>query len=224
MSQWEELWPTLAIAYRQHEKHEVFPEAVSAWLRKGELEAAKIKCGRFDKNSFKLLLSDLRALTAESPDLFIPELQQKCAAVGVAVVFLQGLPKTSVSGATRWLNKDKALIQLSARYKSNDHLWFTFFHEAGHILLHGKKEMFLEGANGLDSRKEAEADRFAEEILVPRSEFQSFVRAGKFYADDIKAFADSVGIAPGIVVGQLQHKKHLPMSFCNELKQRYVWN
>lgn len=126
VSQWEELWPTLAIAYRQHEKHEVFPEAVSAWLRKGELEAAKIKCGRFDKNSFKLLLSDLRALTAESPDLFIPELQQKCAAVGVAVVFLQGLPKTSVSGATRWLNKDKALIQLSARYKSNDHLWFTF--------------------------------------------------------------------------------------------------
>lgn len=224
VAQWDDVWPNLAVAYRQHQKHEVFPEAVSAWLRKGELEGHKIQCGKFNKSAFKELLWDLRALTTQTPEEFVPELQKKCADVGVAVVFVPALPKTSVSGATRWLTKDKALIQLSLRYKSNDHLWFTFFHEAGHILLHGKKEMFLEGTNGLDSKKEGEADKFAEELLIPRAEFKAFVRAQNFYADDICGFADAIGIAPGIVVGQLQHKKLLSQSFCNELKQRYEWH
>lgn len=223
VAQWGDIWPNLAVAYRQHQKHEVFPEAVSAWLRKGELESHKIQCGKFDKAKFKALLSDLRALTTETPENFVPELQRRCANVGVAVVFVSALPKTSVSGATRWLTKDKALIQLSLRYKSNDHLWFTFFHEAGHILLHGKKEMFLEGINGLDGKKEAEADTFAEELLIPRVEFNAFARAGNFYARDICEFAKGIGIAPGIVVGHLQHKKLLPPNFCNELKQRYEW-
>jgi len=223
VAQWDDIWPNLAVAYRQHQKHEVFPEAVSAWLRKGELESHKIQCSKFDKSGFKALLSDLRELTTKTPENFVPELQQRCANFGVAVVFVPALPKTSVSGATRWLTKDKALIQLSLRYKSNDHLWFTFFHEAGHILLHGKKEMFLEGTNGLDGKKEEEADKFAEEMLIPRAEFNAFVKTRNFYADDIRGFADAIGIAPGIVVGQLQHKKFLPQNFCNELKQRYKW-
>jgi len=61
----------------------------------------------------------------------------------VAIVFVPELPKLRVSDATRWLASNKALIQLSLRYKTDDHLWFTFFHDAGHILLHGKREMFL---------------------------------------------------------------------------------
>ena len=36
---------------------------------------------------------------------------------------------------------------LSLRHKSNDHLWFTFFHEAGHLLLQSKKAAFLEELN-----------------------------------------------------------------------------
>jgi Zn-dependent peptidase ImmA (M78 family) len=68
-------------------------------------------------------------------------MQELCAGAGVAVVFVPALPKTGVSGATRWINSNKALIQLSLRYRTDDHLWFTFFHEAGHILLHGKKEL-----------------------------------------------------------------------------------
>ena len=31
---------------------------------------------------------------------------------------------------------------LAERGKSDDLLWFTFFHEAGHILLHGKRDVF----------------------------------------------------------------------------------
>ena len=49
---------------------------------------------------------------------------------------------------------------LSLRYKSNDQLWFSFFHEAGHLLLHGKRLFFLEVEEHLDGQEEEEADAF----------------------------------------------------------------
>jgi HTH-type transcriptional regulator / antitoxin HigA len=69
------------------------------------------------------ILSSTRALTLESPAVFQPRIVEACAAVGVVVVFVPELPGARVCGATRWLNPNKALIQLSLRYKTNDHLW-----------------------------------------------------------------------------------------------------
>jgi len=224
VDQWDDLWPKLAVAYRQHNTHEVYPEAVSAWLRQAELEAAAIQCQPYDKAAFRNALDEARKLTAETdPAKFIPALQQRCAAAGVAVVFVPCLPKTGVSGATRWVNPDKAIIQLSLRYKTNDHLWFTFFHEAGHILLHGKKDLFIEGANGMDDDKEAEANQFAEQELLPKKAFNHFMVQTPYSKTAIRQFAKEIGIAPGIVVGQLQHKALLPKTHCNDLKVRYQW-
>lgn len=223
VDQWDDMWPNLNVAYRQHNHHEVFPEAVSAWLRRGEIEAARIPCEPYDRAAFRVALDQIRNLTTQSPDTFVPRMQALCAKAGVAVVFVPALPKTGVSGATRWLNPNKALIQLSLRYKTDDHLWFTFFHEAGHILLHGKKELFLEGANGLDQVKEAEANDFAEQELIPRKIFTAFAAGRLFSKAAISVFAEQVGISPGIVVGQLQHKGLLPRTHCNDLKQPFRW-
>jgi len=224
VDQWDDMWPNLNVAYRQHNAHEVFPEAVSAWLRQGEIEAANIQCQPYDKTAFRTALDKIRNLTSETPDVFVTAMQKMCAQAGVAIVFVPSLPKTGVSGATRWLNPNKAIIQLSLRYKTNDHLWFTFYHEAGHILLHGKKELFLEGTNGLDPAKEEEANTFSENELIPKKLFQQFTQTTNRYTKaNIMQFAKHVGIAPSIVVGQLQHKNVLPPSHCNDLKQRYKW-
>lgn len=222
VNQWDEMWPNLNVAYRQHDTYEVSPEAVSAWLRQGELEAAKIFCETYDKKAFRNALDEIRGLTTLPPEQFVPRVRKLCAKAGVAVVFVPSLPKTSVSGATRWLNPNKALIQLSLRYKTDDQLWFTFFHEAGHILLHGKKELFLEGTNGLDELKESEANEFAECELIPKKELQAFVEKRSLSKAAIAKFATEKGIAPGIVVGQLQHKGVLARSFCNDLKQTFA--
>lgn len=224
VNQWEDMWPNLNVAYRQHTTHEVFPEAVSAWLRRGEIEAANIQCQPYDKAAFRIALDKIRSLTSESPDVFVTVIQKLCAQSGVAVVFVPALPKTGISGATRWLNPNKAIIQLSLRYKTNDHLWFTFYHEAGHILLHGKKELFLEGTNGLDPEKEQEANAFAENELIKKKLLKQFIQTTSRYTKtSIIKFAKQVGIAPGVVVGQLQHKGVLPRSHCNDLKQQYEW-
>lgn len=223
VSQWDDMWPNLNVAYRQHNHHEVFPESISAWLRQGEIEAAQIICEPYDKAAFRSALDEIRTLTTQPPEVFVPKMQALCAKAGVAVLFVPALPKSGVSGATRWLNSNKAIIQLSLRYKTDDHLWFTFFHEAGHILLHGKKELFLEGANGLDAAKETEANDFSAAELIPRKEFNSLAQQRPLGKASICAFAKRIGISPGIVVGQLQHNKLLPMTHCNDLKMKFKW-
>ena len=223
VEQWDDMWPNLNVAYRQNQNNEVSPEAVSAWLRQGEREASEIDCASYNQAGFRAALDRIRGLTTSGPQDFVPAMQEMCAECGVAVVFVPGLPKTGVSGATRWISKDKAIVQLSLRYRTDDHLWFTFFHEAGHILLHGKKELFLEGINGLDEGKESEANRFSENELIPSKDFQLFIDKQDFTRLSIFIFSQEVGISPGIVVGQLQHKGLLRRDFCNDLKIRFKW-
>ena len=221
--QWATVWREHQVAYRQTQRFETCAESVSAWLRKGEIDARQLVCNPFDKKRFQEALDYIRGLTMEEPKVFQPRLVAICATAGVAVVFSQELPKTGVHGATRWIG-NKAIIQLSLRYKSNDHLWFTFFHEAGHIIRHGRKEIFIEG-NGLDGKKEIEADVFARDRLIPPADYRRFIASwdGRSLAP-IKAFADNINIAPGVVVGRLQHDKHLPNSHGNKLKVFFRWS
>jgi addiction module HigA family antidote len=221
---WKKIWQTtLPVDFRKSVAFAADHAALTAWLRKGELEAQQIDCSPYDRDSFRDHALDLaRGLTSERPEVFCPKLIIACRAVGVAVVFVHELPKTRVSGATRWLTPTKAMIQLSRRYKTNDQLWFTFFHEAGHILLHGKRDVFLEGETDNGS-KEDEAAMFAEERLIPRDPLEAFKQEGEKSKGAIINFAGELGIAPGIVVGRLQHDKYLLPSHCNGLKQRLEW-
>lgn len=220
-AQWEVMWNKHQVAYRKAEKTNSF--AISAWLRQGEIEAQKIQCNSFNKKEFRLLLDDLRDLTIiEDPNEFITKLVESCANVGVAVVFLPELPGSGVHGCTKWIG-DKAIIQLSLRYKSNDHLWFTFFHEAAHILKHGRKETFLEYGNGLDEEKEIEANKFSGDHLIPPKELEEFLVSWDKSLVQIKRFAKKINIAPGIVVGRLQHDGFLRPNMGNQLKIRYQW-
>lgn len=221
--EWAEVWEQHQVAYRQSQRFEAAQEAVSAWLRQGEILGQARRCGPFDASAFRSLLEELRGLTQQSPDVFQPELQRRCAEVGVAVEFVPALPKSRVSGATRWLSPRKALIQLSLRHRSDDHLWFSFFHEAGHVLLHGKRDVFLEGMDGLDEEKEAEANRFAVDLLIPPKEWEELTANGRPTQEQVHEFASRLGIAPGIVVGRLQHERIVGWEWGNGLKRRFQW-
>lgn len=224
VEQWDVVWKNLRVAYRKSEKVQSSAHAISAWLRQGEIQAKRLECDSFDKQAFRAALQEIRALTrVADPSEFFPRLQELCCKCGVAVVLVPELPGMGVSGATYWLT-DVAVIQLSLRYKSDDHLWFTFFHEAGHILLHGKKETFLEGM-GLDDEKEQEANAFSARTLIKRSEFNALISRSDFSHTAIQQFASAQGISPGIVVGQLQHHGVIPFrSRAQSLKVRYRWS
>ena len=75
----------------------------------------------------------------------------------------------------------------------------------------------------MDDNKEEEANRFAADCLIPRQEYTRFIKAGIFSKTEIRSFASDLGIAPGIVVGRLQHDNHIPVTHCNDLKRRFTW-
>lgn len=223
--EWQAVWCQPACAFRKSATFEADPGAVAAWLREGEILAQKIDCEPFNAAAFREALTKVRALSTESPNIFVPETVRLCAQTGVAVVFVPQLLKTRASGVTRWLSKSKALIQLSLRYKTDDHLWFTFFHESAHLLLHGKREVFIENgeSNAFDSQEE-EANEFAREFLVASEDLGAFLASGRPTQERIESFAREIGIAPGIIVGRLQHDGVIQYrSASNRLKRHLEW-
>lgn len=239
------VWQQLEVNYRTSNKYTQNHFNIMAWLRQGELQARKLpyELKPFNATTFKQALHKCRELTNFSFEKVYRQIQELCADAGVAVVYVKELKKVATSGAAHWLDKDTALIQLSDRGKMNDKFWFNFYHEAGHILLHGRKEQFIDnqGKGVILSRKEfddsidpedtpydsenqlkeAEADDFAGNFLIPRKEFFKFKTQEVFTELSIKSFASEQGIAPGIVVGQLQNGKHIDWSKFNYLKKRY---
>jgi HTH-type transcriptional regulator / antitoxin HigA len=73
---------------------------------------------------------------------------------------------------------------------------------------------------------EREANEFSANFLIPEAEFKRFVASsGKRYSKvEIVRFSSRLNISPGVVVGRLQHEKLLPLSHCNDLKQKYELN
>jgi plasmid maintenance system antidote protein VapI len=202
--------------FRKSPKYVIDGFALAAWLRKGELAAIHEKCDSFNRQCFVTALKNARGLTLCPPKELFRKLKELFIAAGVIVEFVPELSKIRTNGATRWISQDKALIQLSFRYKRADILWFTFFHEAGHILLHGKKDMFVEVDAQEGNDKELEADAFARDILIPNQQFEQFVAAGAYSKSAVQEFASAMGIHPGIVVGRLQHEGVIPHSLhCN---------
>ena len=209
--------------YRQSTAYEVNPWAVAAWLRQGTIEAREVRCERYDEARFRETLEWARSLTASSDPDFAESLRDSCRESGVALVFVPELPKTRTWGATRWLSPSKALIQMSLRYKTDDHFWFTFFHEAAHVLKHRKRGEFIQGAATKPSREEDEANRFAAEFLIPEAQYKRFLSTNWNTKTSICRFASSLRISPGIVVGRLQHDGHVAHSRFNDLKVKLDW-
>lgn len=212
----------LSPQYRRAEPRGDKDHLIAAWLRRGEVEAEEIDTRDYDERSFAGAVGDALKLTRMGPREFVPRLRQSFAQSGVVILFVPELPGMGVSGATRWLTPSKALIQITLRYKSNDHLWFTIFHEACHILKHQKRVVYLE-TKGRKSDEELEADAFAANHLIPPATFTQFLEEGSFDGASVKAFAESLGISPGIVVGRLQKEAVIGWDTLNGLKSKFQW-
>ena len=195
------------------------PGAVTAWLRLGELQAREIRCQPYDPERFRAALQCVRSLTVEEPKVFIPKVRELCASAGVAFCLVPEMRGCRWYAATQWLTPTKSMILLCLRGKREDHFWFSFFHEAGHVLLDGKKEVYLSDGR-TDHASEDRANAFAQDFLIP-SAHQSRLSALRTVAE-VRAFARELGISPGIVVGQYQRVTQNWTHF-NGLRRRFEW-
>lgn len=217
-----------AAAFRSSPAFMASPQAVAAWLRWGQIEAAKIpNVPVFDSRQFRKLLEEIRPMTRRGPFMqILNRVKAMCLEVGVILVLTPEFEGTHLSGATQWVG-GRPVIQLSLRHKSDDHFWFTFFHEVGHVLDSPRRREFVDVANlesaADDDDDEAAANRFARDSLLSPDEYQSFVDAGDYSSSSIRTFAQAQRIAPGIVVGRLQRDKKVPRSHLNDLKKPIRW-
>lgn len=210
-------------AFRTSPTFESKPSAVAAWFRQGERIAETVDCDPWDAEALRQTLIEVRTLTrVRDPERFLPALQAAMARCGVAVVVLPSPAGCRASGAVRWLSDTKALILLSARHLSDDHFWFTFFHECGHLLLHRETRVFLDEGEEAETAMETEANQFAVNALIPSSYWNALARV-RLETRAVVRLATEIGIAPGIVVAQLQRMERLPKDHLNRLKRRYAW-
>lgn len=216
--EWRTHYKDMAVSFRSAKReHDI--GAVSAWLRLGEIEAERADISAYDAPKFKRALKEIRKLTIKTQSDYREEMQRFCHDAGVSLIFVPAIPGAHVSGVARWLNPHKPIIQLSLYGKTNDKFWFSFFHEAVHILKHGKDAVFLDDSldtNNNFSSEEIEANKLASEILIPSKYSKNLPELNSKSA--VKQFSSMIAIHPGIVVGRLQYEGFIKQSWMNELK------
>ena len=215
------------VSFRTSSTFKQQPASVAAWLRQGEIQSTYIECEEWNPTLFSTTLFEIRSLTKiKDPQTFLPRLKAACAKCGVAVAIARTPNGCRASGVTKFLTPNKALLMLSFRYLTDDHFWFTFFHEAGHLLLHSKTSVFVEeiGKNRVISEEEKEANEFAVEKLIPSQYRDAMLRLSANNKKSIVRFATQLGISAGIVIGQMQHFGKVDYARYNTYKRRYTWD
>lgn len=185
------------------------PHAVDAWQCRVLLRAAEEKkdLPAYDPAALDAgFLTWLTGLTglAEGPRLIRDELEAK----GIAVVIEPRLDHTHLDGAAMLTAGNRPVIGLTLRHNRLDNLWFTLFHELGHVLRHLSPETPVLLDADIDRRKEGkvetEADRFALDTLIPPDQWLALRHL--HYADEIRAAAKRLRLHPSVIAGRLRRE------------------
>lgn len=205
------------------EKHTVNSQA---WLLLALRCAAQITTQPYSEEKLKAALPEIRGMTVQAPDVFLPRLRELLAECGVAFVLLPHLKNSGVNGVVKWVSPDRAVLAINALRAYADTFWFSLFHELKHVLQHKTKTTFVslhaEEQQTVNQKLEDEADAFAQNYLIPPKQYEKFAPS-RFTSDEqIRTFAASIGVHPGVVAGRMQHDKIIPHSRCSSLRQRYT--
>jgi HTH-type transcriptional regulator/antitoxin HigA len=201
-----------------------------AWLARAKHIARAVSVARFSESSLGAAVERLKALLgAPEETRHAPKV---LAEAGIRLVIIEHLPSTKIDGACLWLDPKSPVVVLSLRYDRIDNFWQTLFHELGHLKSkHGLREhqpfdvdIFGETASSPDQRPEVErmVDNFAANALIPQAELDHWIaRIDPLYSKkEIRGFATRLNIHPGIVVGQLQHRRKIDWRHNREMLAR----
>jgi len=183
-----------------------------AWLKCAERLAESVSVKSFQKKKFLSSITDIRDLAGHEAD--IRRVPRFLSELGVRLVVVENLQDTGMDGAAFWLSPTDPVIALGLRYDRIDNFWYTLDHEIGHLINGDGQTFFDENLVGEDAPKgekpecERIADEFAAQLLIPPAELQDFInRVRPLYSRaKIIGFANRMGVHPGIVIGQLQHR------------------
>jgi addiction module HigA family antidote len=204
VSAWREIWEKPLLAARRSCSAQSKIGHVAAWVRLGEMAGESLNCAPYDREGFKSLLGDeMQKLTRQDPKVFSSAMVKLCSEVGVALALVPEISKAPLNGATRWITSSKALIVLSIRGKAEDKFWFSFYHEAAHVLNGDGKRQFIISNDDENDPSEQAADKLASDMLIP-SNYNAAIK-NMTRSSDIISLANHLKISPGIVAGRFRH-------------------
>lgn len=212
---------TSSALFRKVNDKEICEYSMSAWIRKGEIEANKIETEVFSKEKLLDNITDMKKLSLENKKENIEKLKEICSKCGIVLVIIPHLKKIYVDGVSKWLSKDKALIILSNRGKKIDKFWFNFFHEIAHLLNHNKKDLFINAEETHELEIEKEANNYARDILISKEEFKN-IKNLTLTKENILKLSKNLQIHPSIIVGRVQYEGLIKYSELNSLKEDII--
>ncbi|WP_061937619.1 ImmA/IrrE family metallo-endopeptidase [Aureimonas sp. AU22] len=131
---------------------------------------------------------------------------------GIHLVVERHLPKTRVDGAATVLPDGSPVIGLSLRFDRLDNFWFCLAHELGHVALHlgeGGDEWFVDDleseAEGGERSREAEADAWALEALMPADTWASASSVRR--EAEVLTLARKLSVSPAIIAGRIRFEQ-----------------
>ena len=215
--------------------HDINPQNVlnaNVWIQLGLNFARKEECTPFDKAKLTGSIEKLCRLSCEPLNTAFPQIKKILNDCGIALVALPYLKNSGLSGAVKWLNKDKVMLLLNDRGRDAGKFWFTLLHELRHIMQKRVTAVYLSARTAVnaeilslgrnDAAEEEDADRFAQEALIPAKEYQAFKATRPLTVASIKHFAQSIHRSPAIVHGRLQKDEIISWSrFNKELREGY---
>jgi len=139
------------------------------------------------------------------------------ASLGIPFVTLSHLPRTYLDGAALQLVDGRPVIALTLRHDRVDNFWFCLLHELAHVGRHmdyDNPRTFLDDLSlrraklsGEDPR-EAEADEWAEEALIPQEAWEASSVRSHPTAMNVLHFADEIGVHPAVVAGRIRFERN----------------
>lgn len=207
----------LGVAFRKYDRKNLNRYNLAALLKIGEKKARKVLkeplLKEYDEARFLTEIPKLKSLTKKEPAVFLEELRDVCRELGVIVVYMPNMAHTHLGGASTWLGGHPVII-LKVEKQWADTFWFNFFHEAGHILKHSKKEFFVDFENSAKTKVETEADTFAQKTLIPNfEEITAKLKQGIKIESWLKESAESANVSQNIIAGRV----------CNDIGSKNAW-
>ena len=215
----------LPYAARQGGPHFEPSPAQIAWHIRARHLASSIHVAPHSKKSFAHLMPQLKAFLEDPEDL--RRVPTTLAEAGVRLLILEPLPGTQIDGACLWLDAASPVVVVSLRYDRIDAFWYTLMHELAHVFhqdgLAARPPLDVnllgEGKDHDRPKFETRADEWAEAALISQGDLEAFIaRVGPLFSKKkIREFATMLGVNPGIVVGQLQHREVIQWSHSREM-------
>jgi HTH-type transcriptional regulator/antitoxin HigA len=186
-----------------------------AWLYRAKELAEGVHSSQYSERKLRDSIVRLRELLIAPEE--IRQVPRILADAGIRFVIVEFLAGSKIDGAAFWLN-DIPVIAMSLRFDRVNNFWFVLRHEIEHVLHRdGSVIVDVELTERLQRKddlppEEVRADDAAAEFVVPKADLDSFItRVRPLYSEQrILLFAKRIGVHPGLVVGQLQHRDEVP--------------